>query len=180
MTKATTRAMIDGQGVLEESGGRFVLRFERRLAHPPDRVWHHITDPEGLALWFPARVHYDELAVGAELTFRFSEEDLARARDAGVEGVPLVSRGVIRELEPGRVFAFDWDGEPVRFELAPDGAGTRLVFTHTFDRDPAQAPRNATGWHVCLEGLEAALDGRAGPGEERQAQLMPVYLEAMR
>lgn len=171
--------MIEGQGTLHEDGDDMVLRFERHLAHPPARVWRLITEAEGLARWFPARVHFARLAVGEPIEFRFSDEDLERAAEAGVEDVPLSSGGTIRELEAERVFAFDWMGELIRFELQADAAGCRLVFTHRFARDAAQAPRNATGWHVCLDVLEAALAGREAP-PDRQAELISVYAEALR
>ncbi|HLU64873.1 MAG TPA: SRPBCC family protein [Kofleriaceae bacterium] len=173
--------MIEGQGVLDQVDGRYRLRFERRLAHPIERVWQMVTDPDGLARWFPARVSYEALAVGAALRFEFEAPQLEQARAAGMEDLPpLVTGGVIREVDPPRVLAFEWDGEPIRVELEPDGEGCRLVFTHIFDRDEAQAPRNATGWHICLEGLEAALAGRAAPGDERQAELLPQYQAAPR
>ena len=34
-------------------------RFQHAFAHPPDRVWRVITDPEYLRAWFPARVELD-------------------------------------------------------------------------------------------------------------------------
>jgi uncharacterized protein YndB with AHSA1/START domain len=40
-------------GKLETVDGRAVLRFERRLDHPRERVWRAITDPEELCHWFP-------------------------------------------------------------------------------------------------------------------------------
>jgi uncharacterized protein YndB with AHSA1/START domain len=171
--------MIEEQGTLQHVDGRWMLRFERRLSHPVGRVWQMITEPEGLAGWFPARVEYTELAVGGKLRFVFSQQDLERARDAGVTDVPLVTTGTIRELRPEHVFAFDWEGELVRFELTPDAAGCLLVFLHVFDPDRAQAPRNATGWHLCLDGLRRALAGQEPKGHEREAELVPLYSEAL-
>ena len=171
--------MIDDRGTLSTVGERWMLRFERRLPHSADRVWRMITESDGLAKWFPARVDIERLTVGGRMTFTFSNEDLERAEAEGVEGVPQVSEGVIRELEPGRVFAFDWAGERLRFALEPDTGGCRLVFTHVFDPDVAQAPRNGAGWHFCLEALEAALSGRAAPGEDRQSELQKAYAEAL-
>ncbi|HET6399224.1 MAG TPA: SRPBCC domain-containing protein, partial [Candidatus Thermoplasmatota archaeon] len=31
------------------------LRFERLLAHPPERVWAALTSPEDLKQWMPAQ-----------------------------------------------------------------------------------------------------------------------------
>lgn len=165
-------------GTLHEEGDRLLLRYERRLAHPVAEVWRMVTEPQGLAVWFPAKVSYDRLAVGVQMTFRFTDEDLERADEAGVEGVPQVSHGEITELEPERVFAFSWMTEHLRFELEPEVEGCRLVFITVIDRDGFMAPRTATGWHVCLEHLVAVLDGTDRPGEDRPAKLMPGY-EAM-
>ncbi len=40
---------------LETANGLPVLRFERRLAHSPEKVWKAITDPAELARLVPAR-----------------------------------------------------------------------------------------------------------------------------
>lgn len=172
--------MIHDQGTLVTTGERWMLRFERRLPHPADRVWRMITESAGLAKWFPARIDIERLAVGGRMTFTFSDGDLQRAAQEGVEDVPRVSEGVIRELEPGRVFAFDWAGERIRLALEPEAGGCLLVFTHLFDPDAAQAPRNGAGWHFCLDALAAALSGSAGPGAERQEELQRAYAEALR
>jgi Activator of Hsp90 ATPase homolog 1-like protein len=53
---------------LEESGGRWRLRFTRRLPHPPEKVWRALTEPEHLSAWFPTDIH-GERASGAILRF---------------------------------------------------------------------------------------------------------------
>lgn len=171
--------MNEDLGTLLEVDGRWMLRFERRYAHPPARVWRMIVEPELLARWFPARVETTGLVVGGELTFHFAAEDLKAAEDAGVDGVPAVSSGTILELVPERCFAFDWVGETVRFEIEPDGDGSRLRFTHVFSPDRAQAPRNAAGWHFCLEALGAELAGTLGPSPTRQQELTDRYVAAL-
>lgn len=172
--------MIDGQGTLHEAGDRWMLRFERRLAHPPARVWRTITEKDGLATWFPAKVEYRALHLGARLAFTFAEEQLRQAEEAGMENVPMHTSGLISELEPPRIFAFVWDWELCRLELSPDGEGCRLVFTHIFDRDEAQAPRNASGWHVCLDALVASLEGGPAPTAERLPELAAAYASLLR
>jgi uncharacterized protein YndB with AHSA1/START domain len=136
---------------LSNSGDRPVLRFERRLAHPADRVWTALTDPAELAHWFPAMIE-GERAVGATIHFRF-------------EGVDLADAGEILEFEPPRLFMYRWGDSTLRWELVPDGTGCRLVFTHTLGGEPPlgdvrSAARHAAGWDVCLEALAVRLDGR--------------------
>jgi uncharacterized protein YndB with AHSA1/START domain len=37
-------------------GDRVKLVFERRPAHPPERVWRALTESEQLRRWFPAAI----------------------------------------------------------------------------------------------------------------------------
>jgi uncharacterized protein YndB with AHSA1/START domain len=146
--------------------GRPAVRLERRLQHPPAKVWPAISAPEELAHWFPATVEA-EFEPGA--TIRFSMEG-------------TTEDGEILEYDEPNVFAFTWNDDVLRIELFPDGDGTRLVFTHTFGRgEPAiaklTAGRTATGWGVCLDSLEARLDDR--PFEPPTDWLGPIerYVE---
>lgn len=119
---------------LTAADGRSVLRMERRLGHRPERVWPALTQPAQLARWFPSAVGID-LRPGGALTFT-------------EEGAPPAS-GVT------------WDTDHLRFELLPDGDGSVLLLTHTFD-DRAGAASFASGWDACI----AALDG-ADPVDHR-------------
>ena len=138
-------------GTFVEIDGRPAVRFERRLAHPIERVWEAVTDPAQLAGWFPARVERD----GDELRFAFEGE-----REASMHGKVL-------EEDPPRVFAFRWEDDELRFELRPDGDGCVLVLTNVLDGTyPASSV--AAGWHVCLGELEKLLAGGPSsmPGTE--------------
>ena len=46
----------DELGTLERVGDVSVLRYERRLAHPRERVWRALTDDAELAAWFPTTI----------------------------------------------------------------------------------------------------------------------------
>jgi len=63
------------------------------------------------------------------------------------------SMEVVERDEPHRLVA-SWFGDELRFELRPEGAGCRLVFTHAFD-DRDTAARTAAGWDRCFARLEA-------------------------
>jgi uncharacterized protein YndB with AHSA1/START domain len=141
-------------GTLLRDGERCVLRFERRLAHPVERVWRAVTEPSELAHWFPGEVEID-LAVGGKITF--AEQEF----EGDLELLP--THGTVTELDPPRLFAFTWGDDPLRFELTPDGDGCVLVFTHGFE-NRAGATRFAAGWDVCLDALEAALAGTQASG----------------
>ena len=49
-----------------------VLRYERRLAHPPERVWRALTDDAELAAWFPTTIEGQRQS-GAALRFSFRQ-----------------------------------------------------------------------------------------------------------
>src|SRR5438128_7201639 len=84
----------------------------------------------------------------------------------------------LTEPDPPRVFAFDWGEENLRFELRPEGDGCLLVFTNTLD-DRSKLARVGAGWHLCLDVLEANLDGRKLPWKpgERWNQLNSAHHE---
>lgn len=136
---------------LHLDGDTSVLRFERRLAHSPAKVWKAITDPAEMAHWFPAEVR-TELKAGAKMDFTFPE------------GAPVDSGGdgEILEFDPPKVYAFRWNDDVLRFELLADGSGCLLVFSHTLGGGGLGrlgAGRDAVGWDVCLDALQALLAG---------------------
>jgi uncharacterized protein YndB with AHSA1/START domain len=138
---------ISVNGTLLTSDGRSVLRFERVLPHPPEKVWRAITESDELSGWFPARME-GERKVGAPLRFVAEGED---------------TFGEILEFDGPRVFAFSWNDSVLRFELRQDPVGCLLIFTHTYSERPFSASF-ATGWHHCLDELVDVLVS-GGPGE---------------
>jgi uncharacterized protein YndB with AHSA1/START domain len=147
-----------GWATLDTIGGKTILRFERRLAHPPEKVFRAISDPAELQHWFPATVE-TELRPGAPVTFTFEAMDI----DA--------SGGEIVEVEPPKLLVYTWGDDVLRWEVVPEGDGSRLFFSHTLADDGMSggrpgAARNAAGWDVCLGALEARLDGPPPPETE--------------
>ncbi|MBF8194387.1 SRPBCC family protein [Nonomuraea sp. K274] len=118
--------------------GRTTLRMQRRLPHPPAKVWRAITEPQHLAHWFPAEVTIDGDRIGYG------------------EGPD----GRITEMNPPHVFAHTWQDDELRWEIHPDGEGSILTLTHTFP-DRHGAASFASGWHTCILALLASLDGRS-------------------
>jgi len=160
----------DGK-LIEVEGGKVGVRFERRLAHPPERVWRAVTEADELAKWFPARPEISgERRVGAKLSIVYPDN------------VEPPESGEIVALDEPRLFAFTWrsaEQEPqlLRFELEPDGEGTKLTFTHELPRP--DSAKVAAGWQLCLDDLEAALAGepRAEFPEDRWVELHEEYAE---
>ena len=155
-------------GTFDTVDDRPALIFERRLAHPVERVWRAVSDPAELADWFPTRVS-GNVALGGRLSFEFPDGD-RRALE-----------GEVLELEPPRRFAFTWGDDVLRIDLDAVGDGCRLRFTCIFD-DPERAARDAAGWHVCLDRLELHLGGTPtdAPDSAPTTQWREVYEEYQR
>lgn len=160
---------MDADGILEQVGDRWRIRFTRRLPHPPEKVWRAITDDEHIAAWFPSTIEGDRVP-GAKLRFDFSDDPNAP------DGTVL--DGEVLEADPLRAFAFRWGDDELRFELEPDGDGTLLTLTDTFD-ERGKAARDAAGWHVCLLLLAYEVDGRTPPEGTKDLwkQVNPMYVE---
>jgi uncharacterized protein YndB with AHSA1/START domain len=137
---------------LETVNGRPTLRFERRLAHPPEKVWKALTDPAELGHWFPQDLE-GSFTPGGTLRFVF------RGTPPTLGGKVITDfTGEVLEIDPPRVLAYTWGEDTLRWSLTPDGDGCLLVFTDTL-AERGKAARDGAGWHVCLDALLAQLGG---------------------
>jgi uncharacterized protein YndB with AHSA1/START domain len=142
--------------------GAWQIRFERRLPHPPARVWDALVDLDQQDRWVSGvRIHAQ---VGGRVVFDFDAEGRA-------EGEVLV-------VDPPRALEHTWlwpDEPPstVRWEISPDGDGSRLVLLHRPLR-PEPAVDYAAGWHGMLDSLATHLAGGT-PGEPDYAALYESY-----
>lgn len=153
---------------LDTVNSRPALRFERRLAHSPEKVWKAITDPAELTHWFPQDVE-GRLVPGARLRFVF------RGEPPVLDGQVIEDfKGQVLEIDPPRLIAYSWGEDILRWTLTPDGDGCLLVLTDTL-ADRGKAARDAAGWHVCLDGLEARLGGAAAPAGDQWKELYEGY-----
>ncbi|MFE5322546.1 SRPBCC family protein [Paenibacillus sp. NPDC056579] len=125
------------------SGG--TARFERHLKHPVDSVWAYLTENDKLASWFP-ELRVDSLREGGVILFDM--------QNGTYETMTIL------DMVPHAVLEYTWDKDKVRFELSPEQDGTRLVLIETISEWTDHTPRDLAGWHVCLDVIEALLDGR--------------------
>jgi uncharacterized protein YndB with AHSA1/START domain len=106
------------------------LRLERVYPQSPERVWRALTDRRALSQWLMETDF--EPTVGHRFTFRAKPQP-------GWDGVTYCE---VIEIDPPRRLAYTWRGgsgkdKPltldtvVRFTLAPEGTGTRLILEHT-------------------------------------------------
>jgi uncharacterized protein YndB with AHSA1/START domain len=146
----------DEFGTLERAGDMSILRYERRLAHPQERVWRALTEDADLAAWFPTTMEGERVA-GAALHFSFRQSEAA----------PF--DGEMLDFVPPSLMELRWADDVLRFELEPDGAGCILRLRVTFPAH-GKAARDAAGWHVCLEQLGALCNGSELPWSSQPSE----------
>ena len=138
--------------VLHVDGG-VGLRFVRHLDHPPEKVWRAITESEHLQHWLPCDL-VGERAEDADLRLPFWPDHVAAY---GLDSTPELE-GEILVWQPPEVFEWRWSTDRLRWELAPDGDGTRLTFTTWLGEVGHPMEKTAAGYHVCLDQLAELLD----------------------
>jgi uncharacterized protein YndB with AHSA1/START domain len=165
-SSAPPGALDDRRGTLGVGpDGEWQIRFERRLPHPPERVWAALVDGDQQDHWVPGvRIH---ARVGGPVVFDFDDEGKAE--------------GEVLAVDPGRALEHTWlwPGEPhstVRWEITPDGEGSLLVLLHRPLR-PDPAVDYAAGWHGMLDALAVHLDGEDPPVPDYSA-LYETYAAA--
>lgn len=131
--------------VIETVGTGFHVRLERRLEHAVKEVWSWLTENGKLSRWFP-ELRVENLREGGLIMF-----DMQNGTFEQMEITKLISLSVLE---------YTWDEDRVRFELYPDHNGCRLVFTEELNRVTEHTPRDIAGWDVCLDVIEALMDGR--------------------
>src|SRR3954471_14274917 len=132
---------------VRKDGEKWTLVLVRELAHPPAKVWKALTEPEHLREWAPFDADRNLGAVGA-----------ATLTTVGAP-TPQISETRIKHADAPRLLEFDWGGQDIRWELEPAaGGGTRLTLWHNIDR--RFIAMGAAGWHICLDVMARALDGK--------------------
>ncbi len=133
------------EGTLSQAGDRWQLRFERRLPHPPEKVWRALTDPALLTEWLLPVVDL-HLQPGAEFMFKTQPYP-------GWDGTVNCR---ILESEPQQRLSYTWVvgdmvlDTVVTFTLTPTASGTRLSLVQSgFKPDQKQNFGGARyGWNM--------------------------------
>lgn len=132
--------------IIEKVENGYIAQFERHLKHSVDKVWAMLTENEKLAQWF-TELRVDELRKGG--IYKFAMQDGTFLELA------------IIEFKMNSLLEFIWSGEDtVRFELNQESDGCRLVLIEKIEAITNHTPKDLAGWHVCLDVIQALLDGR--------------------
>jgi uncharacterized protein YndB with AHSA1/START domain len=168
-------------GTIQEQGSKHVLRYERRLDHPVDRVWSALTEPDELRGWLAAAEGLG-LREGGAIALRWLNvpDDTSEWEEKGVEipegrDIAAPIRGTITKLDPPHLVEYETDEMGVlRWELRGEGGGCALTFTNTIELPEGHAPEQTlAGWHIHLDHLEMVLAG----GEVDWSNWTDKYME---
>jgi uncharacterized protein YndB with AHSA1/START domain len=140
--------MTDQFATIKRDDDTDEVRLQRFFAHPPQRVWAAITDPDQIKAWL-MELDVFEPHVGGKI--RFTHDCMGPT-------------GEILTLDPPHVFEYTWTGHDpplstVRFELVEAEGGTTLHIRHSRLLTRSSAIDHAAGWHTHIEWMEAMLDG---------------------
>jgi uncharacterized protein YndB with AHSA1/START domain len=153
-----------------------VVRFERVLPGPIERVWSYLTDSTKRSTWLAAGEMELRMGGSVEHVFRNSaltEHDEPPPAKYAEHAKDTRMHGRIVACEPPHILAYTWGeitGEhadahsEVRFELSPAGSDVRLVLTHRQLANRDAMVGVAGGWHSHLSVLADRLAGRTPPG----------------
>lgn len=130
---------------VRKAGESWTLILVRELRHPPARVWEALTEPEHLRAWAPFDA---DRSLGAEGSVTLSTVGAP---------TPMVAEAHVTRAEAPRLLEYDWAGKELRWELEPQGGGTRLTLWHNIDR--GFIAWGAAGWHICFDVLDRHLSG---------------------
>lgn len=130
---------------IHKEGEKWTLVLVRDLRHPPTRVWEAITEPQHLREWAPFDTDRSLGTVGmAKLT---------------TVGAPQqgVSETQVKRADAPKLLEFTWGDQNLRWELEPQGDGTRLTLWHNIHK--GFISMGAAGWHICFDVLDRHLAG---------------------
>lgn len=130
---------------IEKRGILIKARMVRLWKYPVEEVWSWLTENDKLQQWFSS-LQIEELKQGGRIRFDM--------QDGTFEEMEILA------YEENAILEFTWGQDQVRFELTPHGEGTQLVFTEVLNEVNDHTPKDLAGWHVCLDVMEALLEGQ--------------------
>jgi uncharacterized protein YndB with AHSA1/START domain len=142
--------------------GNYVAKATILIDAPKLKVWEALTKPELIKQYLFGTDVTTDWKVGSPVTYK------------GIwEGKAYEDKGKVLQVEPEKLlvstFWSSLSGIPdrpenyqtVRYELTPEGDGTRLTITQDNNKSEEDANHSAQNWNIVLEGMKALLEDRS-------------------
>ncbi len=139
--------------------GTFVAKVDITIKAPITKVWEALTRPDLIQQYLFGTHVTTDWRVGSSITYE------------GIwEGKPYKDKGVILQVEPGRLLVSTYwsamSGLPdlpenyqtVRYELAAKGNGTQLTLIQDNNATQADADHSTQNWSMVLNGMKKMLE----------------------
>jgi uncharacterized protein YndB with AHSA1/START domain len=137
----------------------YVATATTTIDAPASKVWDALTKPDLIKQYLFGTQVTTDWRVGSPITYE------------GVwEGKAYKDKGKILQVEPNKLLVSTfWSAlsglpdvpenyQTVRYELAPEGDGTRLTLTQDNNASQAEADHSAQNWQMVLTGLKELLE----------------------
>ena len=130
---------------VRKDGDHWTLVLVRELRHPPAKVWQALTDPAELREWAPFDADRSLGSVGTVTLTTIGAP------------TPTSSESRVTRADAPKLLEYKWGENDMRWQLEPQGTGTRLTLWHNIDR--RYISMGAAGWHICIDVLDRLLAG---------------------
>ena len=170
LNKDMTRFPLGTATVLDEE--RTELAFTRHYPVAPDMLWDMLTNPEKTPMWW-AKVR-GQAKTGSSFDLKWLN---VKDEGHGIETDWWYGRVV--EAEEPRLLEFTntMHGR-IRMELSPVGEGTELIFHNVVSVPEEVVLMSLAGWHVHLDHLQEALDGKSVDWQHWWDDFHPCWQQA--
>ncbi len=139
---------------------KYVAKAAITINAPASSVWEALTKPDLIKQYLFGTQVTTDWKVGSPITYE------------GVwEGKAYKDKGQILEVEPGKLLVSTYwsamSGLPdvpenyqtVRYELLPEGSGTRLTLTQDNNATQEDANHSAQNWNMVLDSVKKLVEG---------------------
>ena len=126
---------------------------------PVSKVWEALTKPELIQQYLFGTEVATDWQVGSPIIYK------------GMwEGKPFEDKGKVLQIEPGKLLVSTFwsvlSGKPdtpenyqtVRYELSPEGDGTRLTIAQDNNASQEEANQSEQNWKMVLDGMKKLLE----------------------
>jgi uncharacterized protein YndB with AHSA1/START domain len=155
-------------GTVKRNNDRYDVHFERHFDAHVERLWAAVTEPKLLEGWLGGPVDELELTEGGNVVIQIHPKG------------PATVYGKVIRVKPLEVLELTWDvpawrhipdffGTIMRWEVRPDGDGSRLLLTHSLPEDTWWHVHAMLGaWHLHLDALPATVADEPVPRFEEE------------